>query len=245
MSKPIAISELTSPEAGAVLKSTAFCILPLGSLEQHGHHLPLSTDTLIAAGLLEHLVKELKGRMTFTVLPFLPYGRSPEHGGFPGTVTLSRNTMVGVLMDISESLARHGAKRLLIVNAHGGNTSVIGSCLMDIWEKSGIKPYVFEIYGSETVRKTAAELDFHAGEVETSMMLYMYPEKVKKGAYPASWNYPKGDLARRRLHLPWKAEEFSPAGVIGDPRRAGADLGRDIIESLTKELSELLTAVLS
>lgn len=245
MSQSVAISELTSPEAGKVLKSSEFCVLPLGSMEQHGHHLPLSTDSLIAIGFLEHFIEELKGRITMSVLPCLTYGHSPEHSSFPGTVTLSRNTLIGVVLDISESLARHGAKRLLIVNAHGGNTSVVSSCLTDVLKKSGIEPYVFEIYGSETVRETAAELDYHAGELETSIMLYLYPEKVNKEAYPSSWNYTNGDLARTRLNFPWKSEMFSPTGVIGDPRGANADLGQKIIESLTEELIKLLTAVLS
>ncbi|TKX86420.1 creatininase family protein, partial [Halorubrum sp. SS5] len=113
---------MTWEDAGAAIDDADFAVLPAGSIEQHGPHLPVSTDTLRA----DHLTAELVDAadefdLDLLRLPTLPYGQSEHHMRFPGTVTLSTETYVDVVREIGESVAEHGADRLLILNCHGGN----------------------------------------------------------------------------------------------------------------------------
>lgn len=242
---PVYLKDLTWLEAQEAFKTVDFCILPCGAMEQHGHHLPIATDSLITGALIDKVVERMKGKLRLLVLPLLMYGNSPEHSSFPGTVFLSGKTLTRIIVEISRSLAIHDVGRILLLNGHGGNTNTLRSALRDIREKEGIEPYLFEMYESATARRFAPELDYHAGEVETSIMLYLYPEKVKTECFPKTWEYSALDLAKTRLNVPWRSEEFSSIGVIGDPRGASAEKGREIVESWLEELFELLTSVVN
>lgn len=236
------LCELIWSEAKEALKNAHFSVLPCGSLEQHGLHLPLATDSMIATGLLKQVAERLGGELTLLVLPMLSYGHSPEHLGFPGTVSLPRDVLSCQVVAIAQSLARHGAKRLLLLNSHGGNRAVLAASLMTMREKTGLVPYLFDIYESNTIRRHASQFDIHAGAVETSLMLAISPQTVRKDAYSESRDSSVRDTADLRLHRPWRSEEFSRTGVIGSPQTANALEGQQMLAELADELVRLLIA---
>lgn len=237
------LSELTWPKAEEALVAADFCVLPCGALEQHGFHLPLDTDSLIAARLLALVTERLNGQISLLSLPILSYGHSPEHLGFPGTVSLPKEILSGLVTAVARSLARHGTKRLLLLNTHGGNEAVLHSILRNIRDETSLVPYLFNLYESVTVRRHSAELDLHAGEVETSLMLYLEPQKVREGSCLPHQERSGLGISDLRLHMPWRAEEFSPTGVIGDPQSADAQRGQAILEEVSAELAELLITI--
>ncbi|MEW5817767.1 MAG: creatininase family protein [Spirochaetota bacterium] len=132
-------------------------------------------------------------------------------------------------------------KRLI----HGGNTAVLRVALRAIREETGLIAYLFEVYDSETIRRYALELDFHAGEVETALMLSLYPDQVREQSYPAPWKGSPLDIANVRLNVPWQAEDFASSGVIGNPNGATARLGKEVLSALAEELAGLLLTVLN
>ena len=185
-------------------------VLPIGSFEQHGPHLPLSTDTVIADYLASEICKNCKA--TF-LLPSIRLGCSSEHLGFAGTISLTPRTMRNLIIDISRSLIRSGLKRLFIINGHGGNKATIDAALAEVKQ---IIPEM-RIYSFTTldiakqkfaeIRKSKQGLVGHADEIETSMMLAIAPESVnmdkavrKNPLYPSP--YHSNRTAWQQSHSP-------------------------------------------
>ncbi len=119
-------------------KERGVVVLPLASIEQHGPHLPVYTDSLIAMEVLRRTIALLPEEMLVWCLPLLPYGKSNEHTGFPGTISLTSETLMRVLTEIAESISRSGFKRFVILNAHGGNSELVDVVMRDIREKTGL-----------------------------------------------------------------------------------------------------------
>jgi creatinine amidohydrolase len=195
-------------------------VLPVGSTEQHGPHLPLSTDTDIALALADGLAA---ARPDVVVAPPLPYGSSGEHAGFAGTLSIGRAALELVLVEWGRS-ATDSFARLVLVNGHGGNAEPVAAAARLLQGES---------------RRVLAwaprwEGDAHAGRVETSLMLALHPERVDLGAAEA------GNTAPMRLLLPvlraGGVRAVSANGVLGDPAGAGADEGRALLDVLVSDL---------
>lgn len=171
------LSVMSWVEAGRKLSSAGMVIIPVGSFEQHGLHLGLGTDWIIAWGIS----KRVGERTNIPVLPVLPYGVAIHHMDFPGTITLSPNTFKAVLMDILASLSRHGVTKVLFINGHGGNLNSLLEVCREAREKFGVFCVVCQWWDilagmGRTVLGQPAQT--HAGYAETALMLALKSEAV-------------------------------------------------------------------
>lgn len=227
-------------------------VFPVGAIEQHGPHLPVGTDSLISEGIALELDREFRGSLL--VLPTQQVGRSDHHINFPGTLSFSHQTLEAALLEVIESVIRHGFSRIVVLNGHGGNQG-LGEVVA---EKSAAKWPSSQVIFTSWWRIAAEELkllvegDFpsvgHAGEFETSLLLLLRPELVdtsrfEDGGDPPSVRQLQGDLVTRRpaatLSRPF--EELTANGVFGRPSLASVEKGKRILECVLEELVELIT----
>ncbi len=203
------------------LPEPALLVVPLGSTEQHGHHLPLGTDTTVACAVAEAAAGSLDGAL---LAPALAYGASGEHEGFPGTVSLGTEALTGLLVEYGRSAGRW-ADRVLLVNGHGGNLDALrtaGTLLRA--EGRDVAWFPCGVPGG----------DAHAGRTETSLMLHVEPEWVLGDRATAGETAPIGDLLPRLRAEGVRA--VSPTGVLGDPAGATAAEGAALLGDLAGRL---------
>ncbi len=141
------LQNLTWKQVDELEREKTLAIVLTGSMEQHGPHLPLGQDTFVAQHLADEALKKVGDRIKYVVLPPLPIGQSPEHMDFPGTLTFSAETYLNVILDVCESLANHGFKKILFINGHGGNTSIISAASFDARVRFGVEVVIFLVYG--------------------------------------------------------------------------------------------------
>ncbi len=213
-------------------------LLPMGSLEQHGPHLPLSTDTIIA----DHVaiaVSEICDDCC--LMPPVELGFSLEHLGFPGTVSLQMETVTKIIIDIVDSLMKSDLNKIFIINGHGGNRPTIDSTLMKIKHSyPEAHAYCFTILDMVNekyarLRKSKRRLVGHADEIETSMMLAINPSlvdrdkaTVEEPALPEDISFEHDDMAK--ISFGWRARDLTKSGTIGDPRSADPTTGRALLD---------------
>lgn len=230
-------ANLSSAEVVA-LPSNALVVQPIGAIEQHGPHLPLVTDALIAEEVARRGCEATD--VDCFVLPTLSYGRSGEHRGFPGTVSLSTLTLMSVCMELGRSIADSGFRTLMFVNGHGGQPNVLETVARDIRADCGLQVVIATPmrYGvPSTVHLTDAEYGIHAGQAETSVMLALAPELVhldmaERDGELAGETFAGTQVLTLEGATPtaWLTEDFSFSGVLGDPSQASVELGRDILD---------------
>lgn len=242
---PIQLGELTWPEAQMRVKEMDVALLPVGSIEQHGPHLPLDTDAFDAAYLAAAAAKICTDPKPI-VLPLVPYGVSYHHEDFSGTLSLSPDTLSALVYEIGMGAARIGITKLIIVNGHGGNIPALQFAAQKINRDSRIFTCVET---GETSEKDVQELaetpgDVHAGEIETSTSLAVRPElvqmdKVKKFIPKFSSRYL--DFSSKRS-VEWYARvsRISKSGTLGDPTKATVEKGEKMWEAMIKHLSEFI-----
>lgn len=242
---------LTAPEIQSRLSATTVLCLPIGSYEQHGPHLPLHTDTIIAEGFTRRLVDRHGDTYDLWALPSIPYGLSLEHSWSPGTVSLT-STVLTTLLDalIAEYVRATPARTLLIVNGHGGNRGILEAAIYELRRAHQVNVCVVHPSSLSTVRVDSPLPEVHAGTRETSVMLALAPDEVYLDSLPDDYTV---DVARRdhirRLVLdrgatwPWDSNDprISQHGATGgDPRAATAELGEQIINSAVDSCSTVL-----
>jgi mycofactocin system creatininase family protein len=211
--------------AGAVwpdLPVAPTLVVPLGSVEQHGHHLPLGTDTSVARAASEAVVAALDGAL---LAPALAYGASGEHEGFPGTVSIGTEALTGLLVEYGRSACRW-AGRVLIVNGHGGNLDALRSAVPLLRaEGRDVAWFPCGVPGG----------DAHAGRTETSLMLHVEPERVAQQRAVPGVTTAIGELLPRLRAEGVRA--VSPTGVLGDPAGASAEEGGALMAELVGRLT--------
>jgi creatinine amidohydrolase len=238
-------------QVDALPRDSTLLVLPTAAIEQHGHHLPLATDTLINNLLLGHALKKLPVDFSVYALPPVHYGKSNEHLGFPGTLSVSASTFMAVVRDLGASLASAGFQKLVLYNTHGGNTSLVDVLARDLRAEFGMR--TFALHGSggisfEGLAPQERAYGFHAGEVETSFLLAAAPELVDRSAYTTNYI---ADLEKPELLLPenapatfaWLTGDIAPSGVMGDPRPATAEKGARWLEEAATRLATALQAM--
>ncbi|MGW7521681.1 creatininase family protein [Streptomyces sp. NPDC054796] len=218
-------------------REATVAVLPVGSFEQHGAHLPLTTDTLVASGISQALA----AAYPLLLLPPITIACSHEHAGWAGTVSISSRTLSAVITDIAESLARSGIQHLVLVNGHGGNY-----VLSNIVQEANVGTPRMALFPRredwELARGTArldssGHDDMHAGEIETSLLLHLWPEQVRDG-------YAEADHLADRPHLlVHGVTPYTSTGVIGQPSLATATKGQAVLSVLTSSFAETLTAL--
>jgi mycofactocin precursor peptide peptidase len=198
-------------------------VVPLGSVEQHGHHLPLGTDTAVACAVAEAAAGSLEAAL---LAPALAYGASGEHEGFPGTVSIGTEALTGLLVEYGRSAGRW-AGRVLVVNGHGGNLDALRAAVPLLRsEGRDVAWFPCGVPGG----------DAHAGRTETSLMLHVEPHGVRRDRAVAGNTAPIGALLPRL-----RAEgvrSVSPTGVLGDPGGATPAEGEAMLADLTARLVE-------
>ena len=157
----------------ALPKDSTLLILPTAAIEQHGHHLPLATDTLINNLLLGKALEKISPDASIYALPPVCYGKSNEHIGFPGTLSVSASTFMAVVRDIGASVAAAGFRKLVLYNTHGGNSSLVDVMARDLRAEFGLR--TFALFGSggisfEGISPQEKAYGFHAGEIETAFL---------------------------------------------------------------------------
>jgi creatinine amidohydrolase len=222
---------LTWKQVEGLPKDRTLLILPTAAIEQHGHHLPLATDTLINNFILGHALQKLPADFPAYALAPVCYGKSNEHLGFPGTLSTSRETFMATLRDLAASVRAAGFQRLVFFNSHGGNHSLLDVMARDLRAEFGLK--MFCLYGggpASGVNPQEAAYGFHAGEVETALLLAATPELVHRDKYTVNYIAQvgaKGVLKPEFAYATyaWLTRDIAPSGVMGDPNPATAENG--------------------
>jgi creatinine amidohydrolase/Fe(II)-dependent formamide hydrolase-like protein/7-cyano-7-deazaguanine synthase in queuosine biosynthesis len=234
-------AELTWPEAEKRFKEVDIALLPIGSIEQHGPHLPLDTDAFDAEYLARR-VAEACSQPRPLVLPLVSFGVSYHHEGFKGTISISNDTLSRLIYEIGMSVAKNGINKLVIINAHGGNTPALNHAAQMINRDARIFACVETGETSDVDISKLIETpnDVHAGEFETSTSLAVRPHLVqmdKAGKKVPSFSSRYLNFSSKRA-VSWYAhtKKISPTGVMGDPTKASAEKGKRIWEIMIAHL---------
>lgn len=232
------------------LPADTVAVLPVAAIEQHGPHLPVSVDTTINQGILARALELLPADAPVLVLPTQAVGLSVEHIRFPGTLTGSVETLLGLWTEIGESVARAGVRRLVIVNSHGGQPQLVDMvcrrlrgrarmfAVACMWSRLGIPPGLDDPEG------------IHGGRVETSVMLHLKPDVVDMGRardFRSAW-LDRGPgfttlVPEGAVGFGWETQDLHPAGALGDASRATAADGARVVEHAAARMATLLQEV--
>jgi creatinine amidohydrolase len=242
---------LTWKQIEALPKESTLLVLPTAAIEQHGHHLPLATDTLINNLLLGKALAQIPTELPIYALPPVCYGKSNEHIGFPGTLSVSAQTFLAVVRDLGASIAASGFKKLVLYNTHGGNTSLVDVLARDLRAEFGLR--TFSLFGSpgaafEGVSPQERTYGFHAGEIETAFLLHATPELVHTDAYTSNYiaRLDKPELLKPEgsaANFAWLTKDIAPSGVMGDPTPATAENGERWSNEAAARIAEILVAM--
>ena len=239
------LPDLTWQEVDELKKRTDKVLIPIGSLEQHGPHLPLSTDTIIAFEVAKRVAEKLDIALTLPI----GLGFSIEHLDFSGTISLDPLTLMALLKNVCSSLAKHGFNKVFIINGHGGNKATIESAIQLIKSESNISIYSFTLPSIvqkifNEIRESPEGEIGHADEVETSLMLAICPEKVKmNNCVDESPKLPKHltfEASKKEVSFAWRTKEISKSGVIGSPSKASAEKGRLMLDYLVDKIATIV-----
>jgi creatinine amidohydrolase len=232
--------ELSMKEAEVRAKAGSIVIFPVGSVEEHGDHLPLCTDCLQP----EYVALEVAKRTGCLVAPPLRYGVCSSARGFPGTLSISFEALKKIAYDILEELIRNGFRRIILLSGHAGQSHMAALRLAAqevVWhhgkELSEKKPRIMVLsdydFAYELKGKYFSEKDGHAGAIETSRVMAIKPGLVKARGKKSFPEFPKFEIVS-------DPERYFPTGVNGDPTLATPEKGRAINEYVVKEVTKLV-----
>lgn len=249
-------SQLSTRDFAALDVAATVAVLPLGATEQHGPHLPLGVDTVLADGIVAAALPLLPPELPVLFLPTQQIGLSPEHARFAGTLTLSAETLIRVWSEIGAGVARAGVKKLVLFNAHGGHVGAMDIVARELRAAHGLIVYSASWFnlplGEAGARFSAHEHRFgvHAGEIETSMMLALAPQLVRMGAaqdFRSSSEQRAADYAilgnGRSAKLGWAIEDYNAQGAAGNAAAATAPAGQAVVDAAAAQLALLLAEV--
>ena len=244
--KPIWWQELSWPEVAELVKKTDTALLPIGSIEQHGRHLPLGVDVYIPMGIAER-VSILTG---VPILPPICYAPCSWHQGFPGTINVSSETLIKLIVEICLSVRKIGIKHIIGINGHtGGCDSSLIIAADTVLEKEDVRFWIVDVV--DIARKDIIDVCNspvlgHADEIETSEMMAIRPDLVHIEGINACNRQPKSDLLSinyrtlaAQMHYRMNQEDWkciAPEGYIGDPSSATSAKGERMISSIVKNI---------
>lgn len=223
-------------------KENTVIIQPIGATEQHGPHLPLAVDAVIGEAVLGKALYALEPEVPAYALPTLHYGKSNEHWHFPGTITLSAQTLLAVLREVGESIYRAGFRKLVLMNSHGGQPQVLEIVARDLhqtYEDFSVFPlFTWRVPNTagELLSDQEKALGIHAGDAETSLMLSVLPDQVQmnKAVREFPQELPQESLLSMEGALPfaWVTRDLTHSGVLGDATVATREKGDRILETV-------------
>jgi creatinine amidohydrolase len=242
------------PDVSGAGPARWIAVLPLAATEQHGPHLPVGTDVMIAQAYLARVRELLPDSIPATFLPLQPVGISTEHIDYPGTLTLPTDVALKSWMALGESVARAGIKKLVMVTSHGGNSAAMTLVAQDLRAHHGLLAVTtgWFRFGAPEGLFSAEELrhGIHGGAVETSIMLARHPEAVRSAAIadfrPASVAMERDYRwlsTQRPAPLAWQVQDLHPSGAVGDARQASAEKGERLLDHGARAFCELLADV--
>ncbi|SOD89251.1 creatininase family protein [Caenispirillum bisanense] len=246
--------DLTTEDFATVDPERVIALLPVAAIEQHGPHLPLYTDACLNEGIVARMLELLPERRTVLVLPTLPVGHSIEHAGFPGTLTLSAETLIALWTEIGASVARTGIRKLILFNSHGGQGQIVDIVASRLRHEHGMLVIRANSYrfGVPDALFPEDELTFgiHGGAVETSMMLHLRADLVRTefvARFPSVAEDLASDCEVLRSDKPvgfaWAAQDLNPEGAVGDAEDADAERGALIVDHVARRLVDLVADV--
>lgn len=232
------LADLRGPQVAERLGGRSIVVQPLGAIEQHGPHLPLSTDLVIATAVAEAAVASVGDELDVWLLPPLAYTKSNEHAWSAGTVWLSAETMLAVLGDVGRCVAATPARRLVFFNGHGGNSALVNVANRELRLRHGLMTFLAHpgLPPDQGGSSPASELGMgiHGGHDETSLMLHLAPHLVDRSA--AVRRIPDALAGNEHVRFGgpvsfgWLSDDFFPEGHIGDPTTADAAHGRALFD---------------
>ena len=249
-------ADLKSPDFARLDLARTIAVLPVAAIEQHGPHLPLSVDTDLVNGVITHCLPHLAGAPVL-FLPTQSIGRSIEHIAFSGTLTLGAATLIQSWIDLGECVARTGIKKLVFLNAHGGNVSTLDIVGRELRARFALTVFtvntfslpmpadVRQLFGPDEER-----FGVHGGDVETSMMLALHPHRVDM-AKAQDFHSSSQDRAQQyailgngsSAKLAWAAQDLHPQGAAGNAAAATAEKGAAVLQASGRALASLLREV--
>ncbi len=242
-------------QSGAAAHTIA--VLPVAAIEQHGPHLPVSVDTTLVEGIIVAAFPHLPPDLPVLFMPTQQVGKSNEHSRFPGTLTLSAETLMRVWMELGECVARAGIRKLVLFNSHGGQVSVMDIVARDLRVKHDLLVYSVNWFtlplgpGAEHLfSDDEHRFGIHGGDMETSMMLALRPQFVEMDQARDFRSTSQDRAARfpilgngRSAKLGWQMQDYNPMGAAGNAANATADKGRVVIDAAGQKLAQLLQEI--
>ena len=225
-------------------------VLPVAATEQHGPHLPVSVDHTLIDGIVSHAVAKMPDDLPVLFLPTMPVGKSNEHASYPGTLTLSVQTLMSVWSEIGDNLASQGITKYVLLNSHGGQVSVMDIVVRDLRVKHNMLAIASSWFAWPLPEGVDGAHDIHAGELETAMMRYLTPQWVAMERaqnfssstrdWENKYNYlglsPAGKIG-------WQTQDLNRAGACGNALAATPELGEKLVKHAASQLIEMLQEV--
>ena len=245
-------AELKAPDFPNLPNDTV-AVLPIGAVEQHGPHLPLSVDYALVDTVVERTLRQVVDQTTVLVLPTLHVTKSNEHKNHPGTLALSAETLLAVMRDIGSSVARTPVQRLVLFNGHGGNTALLQVAARELRIDHNL---IVTVCGWSGFAETGGMFDpveyardLHAGDSETSAMLAARPDLVDMSAAPApdsvipDWQASQEfiGLTGQAATPAWMIDDLASSGIVGDARKADAERGAQLLDSAARNFARFLS----
>ena len=259
LDQKILIQEMTSPEVREAQKETSIVIVHVGSMEQHGPHLPIKTDTTIGHEVSKRAAEKFYNQTGRRVLlaPSIPFGMSLHHMNYPGTISLQPETLVTVMTEICLGFAKQGFKKILITSSHGGNMMWTDTAARKIYDQTDAKVLLLKTVWTKNKDddwtrhlKSGMQGSGHAGETETSIMMALgTPVRLDKMPHePTNWRKPLPDfwahggeprITGLSTMGTYNVEDICD-GYMGDPTHSSADTGEKILDNWSNNILELL-----
>jgi creatinine amidohydrolase/Fe(II)-dependent formamide hydrolase-like protein len=243
---------MTHKEVVKYISEESILCIPVGAIEQHGPHLPLNTDTILANTFAEKMVAEFCHKYDLWLLPPIEYALSSEHSWAAGTVSISIEIFVKLFHELIKGLiGTQPARNIIIINGHGGNRGVLETLIQEFRYRYSVAAVVLHPSALSSVKSESKFIEVHGGKSETSMLLAMAPELVKTDLIPAPI---EGDIQfqvsskilERAVSWPWNSNDLGLGrdGVIGDAAFASRELGNRIIESAIRNAEEIIVSLI-
>jgi creatinine amidohydrolase len=247
-------ADYTARDFAALDRGNVIAVMPVGAIEQHGPHLPLSVDQAILDGLISATIPLISPDCPAIFLPTFPAGKSNEHSAWPGTLTFSVQTLISMWMEIGDCVAAAGVRKLVLLNSHGGQIAVMDIVARDLRIKHkmlcvGANWFAMGLPDG-LLAPEEDRFGIHAGDLETSVMLALHPDLVQMN-HARNFHPTVADIAVGNKHLGlsnagkigWQAQDMNAAGACGDATKATAEKGSAFIAHAARQIATLLDEV--